>query len=212
METAPSQKVLAKADGRNVIVERKIGNGQWIALACSARTDYCNWPELKSFPVTMVHLMDHAANGMPDVKNLVCGNKLGLNPYSGSISVSGYSGTHELAAVKGAPLFYENTWTPGILNVEGADIKAAVFSADTEEGKLDVLPREKIPTALVAHEVNVLGPDSAIEEQLNSSRKGSDLSGLFFILLFLSLALEFLISYNLPDYFKDPFRRKGEIV
>ena len=212
METAPSRKVLAKADGRNVIVEQKIGNGQWIALACSARTDYCNWPELKSFPVAMVHLTDHAANGMADVKNLVCGNKLGLIPYSGSVTVSGYSGTQELAAVKGVPFFFDNTWTPGILNIEGADIKAAVFNADTEEGKLDVLPREKIPTAVVEHEVNLLGPDSALEEQVNSSRKGSDLSGLFFILLFLSLVLEFLISYNLLAYFRFPFRKKGEIA
>ncbi len=209
---SPSLKVLARTDGRNVIVEQKVGNGQWIALACSARTDYCNWPELKSFPVAMVHLIDHAANGVYDVKNLVCGNKLGLYPYSDLVTVSGYSGTHKLAAVKGTPFFFEDTRTPGILNIEGADIKAAVFNPCTEEGVLDVLPREKLQTAIVEHEVNVLSSDSAIEEQVNSSRRGSDLSGIFFVLLFLSLVAEFLISYNLLDYFRFPFRRKGEIT
>jgi hypothetical protein len=212
MKTSPSQKVLAKTDGRNVIVEQKIGSGRWIALACSARTDYCNWPELKSFPVAMVHLVDHAANGMPDVKNLVCGNKLTLYPYSSSVTVSGYSGAQKLATAKGVPFFFENTRSPGILNIDGADIKAAVFNTDTEESRLDVLPREKLQAAIVEHEVNVLGPDSAIEEQVNSSRKGSDLSGMFFILLFFSLFLEFLISYNLLGYFRFPFSRKGEII
>jgi hypothetical protein len=212
MPASPSQKVLAATNGRNVIVEQKLGNGRLIALACSARTDYCNWPELKSFPVAMVHLIDHAANGIADVKSLVCGNKLGLNPYYGTITVSGYSGAQNFEVAKGVPFFFENTWSPGILNIDGADIKALVLNADTGEGKLDVLPREKIPKAVVEHEVNMLNPDSAIDEQVNSSRIGSDLSGLFFVLLFLSLVLEFLISYNLLDYFRVPIRRKGEIT
>lgn len=212
METLPSQKVLAATGGRNVIVEQKVGNGRWISLACSARTDYCNWPELKSFPVAMVHLIDHAANGISDVKNLVCGNKLALIPYYGAVTVSGYSGTRDFTAAKGVPFFFENTWFPGILNVEGADIKATVLNADIEEGKLDVLPREKISAALIDHEVNILGPDSAIDEQVESSRIGSDLSGLFFVLLFICLVAEFLISYNLLGYFRFPFRRKGEIA
>lgn len=197
----PSAKVLATAGGRNVIVERKVGNGRWIALACSARNDYCNWPELKSFPVVMVHLIDHAANGMSDIKSIVCGNRIQLNPFSNSIDVSESSGTFKIKTVKGRTFPFEETWIPGVITFEGADIRAAVLGCDAEESKPEMLPREKMLASIIEHEVNFISTDSTVVEQVDSSRKGSSLAGLFLVLLFCAALMEFLISDNHLGYF-----------
>ena len=197
----PSGKVLATAGGKNIIVERKVGNGRWIALACSARNDYCNWPELKSFPVIMVHLIDHAANGSSDIKSMVCGNRIQLYPFSNSIDVSESSGAFKLATVKGRAFSFEDTWVPGVITFDGADIRAAVLHGDAEESKPEILPHEKIAASIVEHDVNFIFPDSAVVEQVVSSRKGNSLAGLFLVLLFCALLMEFLIADNHMGYF-----------
>ncbi|OGV43252.1 MAG: hypothetical protein A2X48_15615 [Lentisphaerae bacterium GWF2_49_21] len=197
----PSAKVMASAGGKNVIVERRIGNGRWITLAFSARNDYCNWPELKSFPVIMVHLIDHAANGMSDIKNIICGNKIMLLPSSGSVDVSESSGTSRISTVRGRAFPFEDTWVPGVITFDGADIRAAVLGGDAEESKPEILPREKLSTSIVDHEVNFISPDSTVMEQVESSRQGSSLAGLFFVLLFFAALMEFLIADRHLKYF-----------
>lgn len=197
----PSAKVLATAGEKSIIVERRVGNGRWIAFACSARNDYCNWPELKSFPVIMVHLMDHAANGSSDIKSMVCGNRIQLHPFSNSIDVSESSGSFKLATVKGRVFTFEDTWVPGVITFDGADIRAAVLHGDAEESKPEILPHEKMAPSIVEHDVDFISPDSAIVEQVASSRKGNSLAGLFLVLLFCALSFEFLIADNLLGYF-----------
>ncbi|MFZ2653370.1 MAG: BatA domain-containing protein [Victivallales bacterium] len=197
----PSAEVLATASGKNVILERKAGNGRWIALACSARNDYCNWPELKSFPVMMVHLVDHAANGMTDIKSMVCGNKIPLVPSSNSIDVSKSSGSFKLSTVKGRAFSFEDTWVPGVITFDGADIRAAVLNGDSEESRPEILPHEKMLKSILDHDVNFISADSTVAEQVDSSRKGNSLAGLFLVLLFCAALMEFLISDNHLGYF-----------
>ena len=201
MRTDTSGKVLASTGGKDVIVERKIGAGRWIAVACSARNDYCNWPELKSFPVVMVHLIDHAANGIPDVKDIICGNKIRLNSTSNSIDVSEASGSTKINTVKGRAGVYEDTWIPGVITFDGADIKAASLNGDPEESKPEIMVQGRMGSLVIDHEVTLLSSSSAVMDQVDSSRKGSSLAGLFFILLFIIAILEFLIADGHIPYF-----------
>ncbi len=201
IRTDPSDKVLATAEGKNMIVERRIGSGRWIASAFSARSDYCNWPELKSFPVMMVHLIDHAANGIPDTKSITCGNNIQLLPLSNSIDVSESSGTFRLSAVKGRAFPFEDTGIPGVITFDGADIRAAVLNGDAEESKPEIMPNGKLLRSLIEHEVNFISPGSSVMEQVESSRRGNSLAGLFLVLLFLAMLIEFLIVDKHLRYF-----------
>ena len=201
IRTDSSDKILATAGGSKIISERRIGAGRWISFACSARNDYCNWPELKLFPVVMVHLVDYAANGIPDVKSALCGSRIKLLPSSNSIDVSDSSGTSRIPAVRGREFLFEGTWNPGVVTFEGADIKAAVLNGDPEESRTEMLQQSKMASTVISHDVSVISPDSPAVEQLDSSRKGSSLAGLFLVLLFLAALSEFLIADSHIPYF-----------
>ncbi len=192
----PPLKILASAEGKGVIAERSAGNGRWIAVACPARNDYCNWPALKSFPVTMIHLFDHAANGTQDVRNLVCGSKIRLSPLSDTVEVSGPSGSATMRAVKGETLTYEDTWMPGVVNFHNADIKAAVFNGEPAESRPEMLDKGKLKTAIIDHEISIMSPDRTIAEQVSSARKGGSMAGFFILLLFCTALAEFLFADN----------------
>ncbi len=62
LSPAPPLPCWLSVAGMPMIVEQPVGAGRLIACAFSVRRDTSNWPELKSFPIAMIHLMTHAAH------------------------------------------------------------------------------------------------------------------------------------------------------
>jgi len=194
LSPSPSGTVLAESHGHTVIAEEKVGSGSFIACAFSPRRDYCNWPELKSFPIAMIHLLTYAAQEPQQNAGLACGSLLRLTSSADRFVALGHSDgrTFQVPVEKGEAVF-SDTWQPGIVTAEHATPRSVALNPVPAESVLASLSAGRL-TGVIDGRVNVLRTDAGIDSQIRSFRKGSDLTGAFLFLLMVLLLLEILVG------------------
>ncbi len=194
LSPSPSGTVLAESHGRAVIAEEKVGSGSLIACAFSPRRDYCNWPELKSFPIAMIHLLTYAAQDPQQNTGLACGSLLRLTASADRSVALGHSDgrTFQVPAEKGEAVF-SDTWQPGIVTAEHATPRSVALNPVPAESALACLSAGRL-AGLVDGRVNVLRTDAGVDSQVRSYRQGSDLTGAFLFLVMVLLLLEILVG------------------
>ena len=180
--------VLAESHGHALVIEEKIGAGSFIACAFSLRRDTSNWPELKSFPIAMIHLLNDAAHDPQQNAGISCGQLLRLSALSASdarIALQYSGGTpSELLVAKGEAVFAD-TWQPGVITAERASPRSIAVNPVPAESVLAQMGTLALAN-VVQGKVSVLKTDAAIEPQVRSYRQGGDLTG---VLLFFALIL-----------------------
>ena len=193
---SPSGSVLAESRGHVVMAEEKIGSGSFIACAYSIRRDTSNWPELKSFPIAMIHLLTYAAHDPQQNAGVACGRLLRLNalvPDDKQIALSHSNGTRFQTPIEKGEAVFADTWQPGILTAERASPRSVAVNPVTAESALAQLGADKL-SDIVKGKVSVLKTDAAIDSQIRTARQGSDLTGLFLFLVTVLLLLETLLG------------------
>ena len=193
---SPSATVLAESRGHIVMAEEKVGAGSFIACAFSCRRDYCNWPELKSFPIAMIHLLTYAAHDPQQNAGVACGSLLrltALSPTDKAIALRHSDGTLFQAPVEKGEAVFADTWQPGILTAERAAPRCVAINPVPAESDLACMSAGKM-TGIADAPVTVLKTDAGVESQIRTYRQGSDLTGLFLLLALVLLLLELLIG------------------
>ena len=193
---SPSGSILAESRGHVVMAEEKIGSGNFIACAYSIRRDTSNWPELKSFPIAMIHLLTYAAHDPQQNTGVACGRLLRLNalvPDDKQIALSHSNGTRFQTPIEKGEAVFADTWQPGILTAERASPRSVAVNPVTAESALAQLGADKFSN-IVKGKVSVLKTDAAIDSQIRTARQGSDLTGHFLVLVTVLLLLETLLG------------------
>jgi len=193
---SPSATVLAESRGHVMIAEEKIGSGSFLACAFSIRRDTSNWPELKSFPIAMIHLLTYAAHDPQQNAGVACGRLLRLSALSADdklIALSHSDGTRSQLAVERGEAAFAETWRPGIITAERATPRSVAVNPVAEESVLAQMGSGKLQD-IVRGKVSVLKTDAAVDTQVRNYRQGSDMTGLFLFLLMTLLLLETLLG------------------
>ena len=187
-------RMLAEVRGKPLAVAFAVGRGRWVGLACSARRDYSNWPELTSFPVAMIHLFDYAAHERPVHRSLECGRPLQVGGAGKPVTVRRLHSPEAASTLAGDARAYTETWLPGFLQVDGADIGSAVLVPSTVESDLEVVGANEAADRIVRGQASVLSPDADLRAQIETYRRGNDLSGVFVLLMLACLTVEAVIG------------------
>jgi hypothetical protein len=208
LKPSPSATVLAESRGRVLLAEEKIGSGGLIACALSCRRDTSNWPELKSFPITLIHLLTFAAHDPQQNAGVACGGRVTFTALAAAdsrLALRHSDGTpFELPIEKGEAVFAD-TWQPGILTAERASPRCVALNPAPAESDLTCLSSGRL-SSLTDAPVSVLKTDAGVESQVRAYRQGGDLSGLFLLLALLLLVLELLVgnTYLLAGFKRRP--------
>jgi len=193
---SPSAVVMAESRGHVVMAEEKVGAGSFIACAFSCRRDYCNWPELKSFPIAMIHLLTYAAHDPQQNTGAACGALLrltALSPADTHIALSHSDGMLFRIPVEKGEAVFADTWQPGVLTAERAAPRCIAINPVPAESDLACMGSGKM-TDIVAASVTVLKTDAGVESQIRTYRQGSDLTGFFLFLALVLLLLELVVG------------------
>jgi hypothetical protein len=194
--TSPSAVIMAVSRGTTLLAEEKVGAGALIACAFSSRRDMCNWPELKSYPIAMIHLFTYAAHDPQRNTGIDCGQLLRLTPITDSdkqLLLSHSNGSSFPVSVEQGEAVFADTWQPGVVNVDRATPRSVALNPVPSESVLTGLSALRL-TSIVKGKVNLLKTDAALASQLRNTRQGSDLTGLFLFLLMFLLLLEIIIG------------------
>jgi len=192
----PTATLLAECHGRPVIAEETVGAGRLIACAFSSRRDMCNWPELKSYPIAMLHLMTYAAHDPQQNAGVTCGRVLrltALSPDDKAIALKHSDGTAFQVPVEKGEAAFADTWQPGVVTAERATPRSVAVTPVPAESQLATLGTGEL-AKLSTTRINVLKTDAGVDSQVRNYRQGSDLTGLFLFLLMLLLILELLLG------------------
>jgi hypothetical protein len=185
-----SAKIIASSNsGSPLILEQKTGKGKCFNLAFSLRQDFSNWPSLKSYPVSMVALINYAAGNQEKSLTVFCGSKIDLE--GKNIVFSNTDGSK--GEFNGDLLNYSNM--PGIMTFENADLEAVIFNSDPDESQTALANKEEF-TEWFNAPLTILELDSEIVPQIVQFRKGSELTGWILLLMLMLLALEFILGAN----------------
>ncbi len=196
LNTTASSEILASSRGKPVLVAMGKGSGSFIACAFSARRDMCNWPELKSYPIAMIHLFTFAAHDPQQNSGMACGQLLrlsALDQRGENLFLSHSDGSSYSLPVTDGEAVFADTWQPGIVTAEGATPRSVALNPDPAESLLTGLSPLRL-TSIVKGRVNLLKTDAALASQLRNTRQGSDLTGFFLFLLMIMLLLEIVLG------------------
>ena len=183
-------KVLAKTSpGQPLILEQRTGKGKCLKFGFSLRQDFSNWPSLKSYPVSMLALINYAAGNQDKSISAYCGGQLELE--GKNIKFSGIDGKGGVFDNKDK----NYSSFPGIVTFEGASLEAAVFNPSPPESETAVANETEFRKWFNAP-LTVLKLDSEVVPQIVKFRKGSELTGWILLLMLLLLASEFILGAN----------------
>ncbi len=192
----PEAKRLAVTGDLPLIVQLPVGAGSLIACAFSIRRDSGNWPERKSFPISLIHLLTVAAQDAPCRAEVTCGTPVRFRTEDADLArltLACHDGArHEIPVGKEEALFTE-TWRPGIVTADQAIPRAVAVNGVPEESVLAQMPLSDL-NRISAEKTVVLKPDEALDSQIRSARQGHDLSGMLFSLTLLGLLAEMRIT------------------
>ncbi len=195
--TPPKQAlVLAETAGKPLIVELPVGKGRLIVCAFSIRRDSGNWPELKSFPVSLIHLLTYAAHQTQQDNTGVCGHPIFLHtidPNCTQLTLLMPGDTSLKLACRKGKAFLEETWYPGILTTEQASPRTLVSNPVAQESDLTAMDQSTAQKLLGIHPL-MLRTDAAIAQQIQDARQGTDLSGFFIATILLLLLGELCLT------------------
>ncbi|OPZ30529.1 MAG: hypothetical protein BWZ02_00731 [Lentisphaerae bacterium ADurb.BinA184] len=191
----PPWRALATVGGRPAIVEAPAGQGRWLFTAFPPRRECSNWPELKSFPVVMIHLVDAAAHERLRTPPLECGKALHATPAGpGPVTVADMAGALPPASLPPDRPVFTETWRPAVLRLDGALERHVVLTANAGESALAAVAPGGAGERVVAARVQTLRTASQIASQIRKYRAGNDLSGIFLVFAVLALTAECLIG------------------
>jgi hypothetical protein len=193
LSPSPAGVVLAESHGHVVMAEEKLGSGSLIACAFSSRRDYCNWPELKSFPIAMIHLLTYAAHDPQQNAGLECGRLLRLTSGDGRITLGTGDGKQVQLTVEKGEAVFADTWLPCIVTAEHASPRSVAVNPVSAESILVNMDTGKM-NDLVDGKVSILKTDAGVDSQIRTYRQGSDLTGLFLLLVMVLLLFEILLG------------------
>jgi len=196
LNPSPAAVILAESRGRAVLASEKIGSGNFIACALSSRRDICNWPELKSYPIAMIHLFTFAAHDPQQNTGIDCGQLLRLtakDEKESTLPVSHSNGKTYSIPVKDGESIFPDTWQPGIVTAERAAPRSAALNPVSAESDLKPISPLRL-TSIVKGKINLLKTDAALASQLRNTRRGSDMTGIFLFLLMIMLLLEIVLG------------------
>ena len=196
LNPSPAAVILAESRGLAVLASEKIGSGNFIACALSSRRDMSNWPELKSYPIAMIHLLSFAAHDPQQNTGVDCGQLLRLtakNEKENTLPISHSNGKTYSIPIKEGTSIFSNTWQPGIVTAERAVPRSSALNPVSTESNLKALSPLRL-TSIVKGKVNLLKTDAALASQLRNTRRGSDMTGLFLFLLMIMLLLEIVLG------------------
>lgn len=197
---SPSATILAESQGHPLLIHESIGHGNLIACALSGRRDYSNWPTLKSFPVTLLHLLTTLMQDASHLATLECGTPLKLQPETSSsttATIHHSSGFHYSIDLnrENATTTFTHTWHPGTLQIEGALPRTIALNPVANESDLTPISYLRLNT-ISNLPTETLSSDATIASQLRAARRGSDLTGTLLALTLLLLLTEPLLSNN----------------
>lgn len=196
LNTSPTSAVLAESMGQAVITAESVGKGGFIACAFSTRRDMSNWPELKSYPIAMIHLFTFASHDPMQNSGIECGALLRLNAMdkkAKELRISHSNGASFSVPVEKGEGVFVDTWQPGVITAEHATPRSTALNPVPEESLLTALGALRL-TSIVKGKVNLLKTGAALEPQLRNTRRGSDLTGLFLFLLMILLICEVVLG------------------
>ncbi|NQZ70917.1 MAG: hypothetical protein HRT89_22935, partial [Lentisphaeria bacterium] len=192
MKRTKNSTILAEKNGLLLVIDHHFEKGRWISLACSGRRDYTNWPELKSFPVMLIHLFNYASQGGVNHRSANCGQQV-LLASDKKLMLRLNKENYALQAYKGE-LRFKETWKPGILEVDNGKQDPVVINPDTKESHLKRSDPAKAKALLSNGSGNILRTKARLDSQISHFRKGSDLSGIFLLLAFILFIAELLLG------------------
>jgi len=196
LSPSPGAAILAESGGQAVLAEEKIGNGGFIACALSCRRDTSNWPELKSFPITLIHLLTYAAHDPQQNAGIACGGRASftaLAPTDARLMLRHSDGTPYEIQVENGEAVFADTWQPGVLTAERASPRCIAVNPVSAESDLACLDAGRL-SSLADMPVSVLKTDAGLDSQVRTYRQGGDLSGPFLLLALLLLVLELIVG------------------
>jgi hypothetical protein len=196
LRLSPAAEVLAESRGVPVLAAEKVGDGGLIVCAFSCRRDMSNWPELKSYPIAMINLFSFAAHDPQRRSGVECGRLLRLrakDEKAGELHAVHSDGQSFALPVSGGEAVLSETWQPGVVTAERASPRLSALNPAVSESDLAVLGPLRL-TSIVKGKVNLLKTGAALAPQLRNTRRGSDLTGLFLLLLAVMLICEVILG------------------
>ncbi|MBP5320823.1 MAG: BatA and WFA domain-containing protein [Kiritimatiellae bacterium] len=195
---ADGETVLAEVGGMPLLAEVKVGEGRLIVSTASMRRDCGNWPELKSFPIALIHTLTYAARSGIATAEAVCGAPVSFLPAAaaGTIRLRCADGSlTELPVTDGKALFTAN-WQTGVVTADNAYPRQVAVVPPEGEGDLATVPAGQLKARFAGGETALLKTDTPLDRQIAATRRGRDLSGLLLLLAFLCLLGETAVSYR----------------
>lgn len=196
LRPGPQATVLAEVDGTPMVVMQQVGSGRWIALGCSARRDYSNWPELNAFPVAMIHLFDIAAREPRPMARVVCGRSLSTAASAPEVVVADLAGNAVRVASAGGRVALNHGWIPTVWTIQGSALKAAVVDPDPAESDPAAPPPDDALRRLGPVRFHRLAADRPIAEQVRDHRRGNALTGPLLLAVLAVLGAEAVVAYR----------------
>ena len=189
--------VLAETEGMPVLAEERVGNGRLIVSAASMRRDCGNWPELKSFPIAMIHWMTYAARAGIATAEAVCGTPVtfaAVSPETDALAFKLPDGTLPHLAVEGGKAVWTENWQTGVITVDGAYPRLVAVVPAAEESVLATVPAGQLKGRFSGGDLSVLKTETPLDAQVAAARRGRDLSGVCLVAAVLCLLGESVIA------------------
>jgi hypothetical protein len=180
-----------------LIAEIPVGKGRLIVSAASVRRDSGNWPELKSFPIAMIHLLAFATRDSAPVSECECGKPVTFVPDDAAaknVSIRDAAGEASSVAVEKGEARFTATGRPGFLIAQEAKPRMVALNPAEAESDMDVAAPERLKRLVSATDVAILRTDTELSRQVGTFRRGQDLTGLLLFVAFLSLLAEIWIG------------------
>lgn len=183
-------QTLATINKHPAIAAQSLGQGQWIACAFGPRRNSGNWPELKSFPISIVYLAHHAAGNLSRDIHAPCGTPVKLD--GDNITYTSSGGKHgHLPSAHGQASFTEG-WLPGWVSLVNASADTLIFNTPSSETDSKAMNDKEINAAFSGH-ATMIDPGQPLMPQIAKLRKGRELTGLLLLLLIAVIVAEHLL-------------------
>ena len=195
-------RILAEVQGEPLWIGQRVGEGYLILSMVSFRRDAGNWPELKAFPIAMVHLIFHAAQNRAESPGLLCGDPIRYTarlPGGEGVVVRDGRGRSWSLEMKDGHGVLAETWQSGLYRTDQALPARVAVNPVPSEGEVETVSigsLERWGGGKDGFAVSVLSLDQPLLPQIAAVRRGEDLTGLFLVLSLLSFLAENWLVYR----------------
>jgi len=179
------------AGNRNglLIASRTIGKGALLIFGMLPNRSCGNWPELKSFPIMMLALADHALGNTERTAYLLCGESTSLAGTSPQLL---QPDGHAVDLPDG---HWSGSRLPGVTRFRNASCAVAITTPPPEESDTTCLELNEAELRM-GTAVTWLLPGEDPATQLANLQAGTDTTGWLLLLALLAIAAEFIIALS----------------